>query len=400
MNQPTLSIKCIDNLRLSQWLYNHFDNLCNKKKSRSLLLFGLVSLLLYSFNGSIASTEQMIFYQYGCDSLRYLISRSRIDWTMLCFNYEKWAVRLALYLAVELEEAIALVIDDTLVIKDPRSKNLAIGGKKKSKCGFSLLTSVLVIGHITIPLVPRLCFRKAVCGDFGLNYEAKTIKAEQQLINVIEAGLSPEKMILVMDSWYSSTRMIRLCQEIEGLNYVLGLKCNRNVDKRRVDKLRHGIRYYKARLLSKKEFNYYLSLRAGNLNGVKGEVNVLFSKRERKDGLDSSWRYFVTNLEGRTAIFEWIEKRWRIETFHQIFKHRFKPEKWRVHGIERLRNMLILSTMAMGFSLKYFIENTYASIESLERYIEKCSISESLNYIRSDLISNEVVVKRLLQKET
>jgi len=393
----SLTMKVINNLKLSQWIYNNFESLNGKEKSRMMLFTAIIAVLFGFFNGSIAHTEELLIYNYGCDSLRYIICYSSIEWNYLSATYERWAIKLALKLSKELDVKIALVIDDTLVKKDPRSKRLAVGGKKKNIVGFSLLTAVLVIGHITIPLVPQLCFRKAVCEKWEIDYVPKTDMALETIKLFIKSGLNTKRLVLIMDCWYTSNKMLNFCQSIPHLKYVLGIKSNRNVDKHPVENLKYGFRYKKAKSLSKKGYNYYLCLRPGKLNGIKDKVNVLLSKRENKITHEVTWRYFVTNMEGELAIFEWIGKRWQIETFHQIFKHRFEPENWRVHGIQRLTNMLILATMSMGFAFKYFLDHNYVQVTSMERRLEHNTISESLNYIRASLIPNEALIKNFIQ---
>src|SRR5271169_1947235 len=194
--QLSHTIKVINNLKLSQWIYNNFESLNDKEKSRMMLFSAIIALLLGFFNGSIAHTEELLIYRYGCDLLRYIICRSKIDWNALSVAYERWALKLALKLSTELDVKVALVIDDTLVKKDPRSKKLAVGGKKKNIVGFSLLTSVLVIGHITIALIPRLCFRQAVCEKWKIDYVPKTDKALETIERLIKSGLKVKRAVL------------------------------------------------------------------------------------------------------------------------------------------------------------------------------------------------------------
>ena len=391
-------LKSINNLRLSQWIYCYFQPFSEKAVQRKMLVVGCIILLFGYFNGSIAYVEQCTLYTYACDRLRYLICRSKIDWELVSNSYEMWAIRMANKLAEELNVSVALIIDDTLVKKDIRSKKLAVGGKRDKKSGFSFLTGVLVIEHITIPLVPQLCFRKVFSEDWELEYVSKVEKARISLERWIGMGLNVKKSVVIMDSWYSSNAMINYCQSIPALKYVLGIKLNRNLDKRPVSKLRHGFRYYKSKKANNKDYDFFLYLRQGTLKEVKGKVNVLFSKRVNTKTQDASWRYFVTNIDKELTVLEWVKTRWQIETFHQIFKYRFKPENWRVHGVERLTHMTILVTMVMGYAVKYFLDKNVAYKYSMERLLKHNIMSESLQTFRVILISNETMIKNFIQQ--
>ena len=293
IKQQTLTMKVINNLKLSQWIYTSFESVYDKNKFHKSIFNGIIALLIGLFNGSIAYTEQLLFHNYGCDALRYVICRSKISFSDLCESYNKWIIKLSLQLSDKLNKEIALVIDDTLVKKDSRSKCLAVGGKKKNIVGFSLLTSVLVIGKISLPLVPQLCFRRSACEKWGVNYVPKTTRAMQTIKRLIESGLDSKKLILIMDSWYSSNEIINYCQSIPDLKYVFGIKSNRHIDKRPVDKLKHGFRYIKSHRLSNKEHNFYLSLRPGKLNGVRDRVNILLSRRETKKSNITNFHFGV-----------------------------------------------------------------------------------------------------------
>ncbi len=365
-----------------------------------MLMMGIFIVLSGYFAGSIAYVEHVIFFKYACDHLRFLVCRSSLCWNMLLERYEIWAIKMANELAKELGVSIALIIDDTLVEKDNRSKCLAIGGKKKSIVGFSFLTGLLVVGRVSIPLIPQLCFRRVFSELWGIEYVSKVDKAQESIGRWIGYGLDVGNSIVILDSWYSSNKLINYCQSIPDLNYVFGIKSNRQLDKMAVRTLKHGIMNSKCKNINKKGNDYYLALRRGKLNKVEDEVNVLISKRENRRSGDISWRYFVTNIGEELAVLEWIRTRWQIETFHQIFKHRFKPEKWRVHGVERLCHLTILVTVAMGYAVKYYLDQHIEERYSLERILEHNMMADSLSFIRHVLISNEATVKSFLQSKT
>ncbi|MDH5681052.1 MAG: transposase [Spirochaetota bacterium] len=394
MNTKTTipKIKSTYNLQLSQWIYHCFPSIAQRPKQRKMLFISFLALLIGYFDGSIAALEERVFRAYGNNFLRYLLTASSIHWNNLMVSYERWVIKHISSYANANDFQIAISIDDSLVEKDKRSKHIAKGGKRLKTEGLSLLTAVLSVKEMSMSLVPRLCFRRDYCRLHGGEYVSKTEKAMLLLKHWLDQGLDSKNLICLFDSWYASKELINFCQN-RGLNYVFGIKSNRQLNGRRIDSYKTGIRYVRAEKLSRGDYDYYLCVRRGKLNGVKGKVSVLISKRVRRDSGKTSWRYFCSNLTEEKVIFCWIRERWKVETYHQIFKMRFKPEKWRLHGEERMSHLLILTNMSMGFAVKYFLSHNKLELMSPGRSLEHSIMSESLNFIRATLISNKEIVE-------
>ena len=385
-------MKSINNLQLSQWIYHCFPSISQRPKQRKMLFISFLALLIGYFDGSIAALEERVFRAYGNNFLRYLLTASSIHWSSLMVSYERWVIKHISSYANANGLQIVLSIDDSLVEKDKRAKHIAKGGKRLKTEGLSLLTAVLSVDELTISLIPRLCFRREYCRLHGGEYVAKTKKAKILLRHWLDQGLDSRMLICLFDSWYASKDLINFCQS-RGLNYVFGIKSNRQLNGTRIDKYKTGIRYVKAEKLSHEDYDYYLCVRRGKLNGVKGVVSVLISKRVHRTSGKTSWRYFCGSLTEEKVIFYWIRERWKVETYHQIFKMRFKPEKWRLHGEERMSHLLILTNMSMGFAVKYFQSHNKLEPMSPGRLLEHSIMSESHNFMRATLISNKEIVE-------
>lgn len=171
---------------------------------------------------------------------------------------------------------------------------------------------------------------------------------------------------------------------------MLGLRCNRLLNGIPVEGYKKGMHHANSKNLSFDKHDFHLRVRRGKLNNVKNEQRVLISKRVNRSTGQVSFRYFTSNLEDAVVIFYWMKKRWVIETFHQIFKEHFKPERWRLRRL-KISNLLTLSTMSIGYAIKYFLDKNTIDITGLEHPMEHSIISESLNYIKSVLISNREV---------
>lgn len=392
-------LKDISNLQFSQWIYHHFNYLCHKRKQKMSLLICLVALVLGVFNGAISALEEAIMGKYANNFFRYFICSCSIQWNRLVDCYESWVVNTINRYSLSDGLQISFIIDDSLVPKDRRSQKIAKGGKRKLTEGLSLLTTLLSCGEISLPLVPRLCFRREYCERHGRNYESKTAKAGWQLNRLLEMGLQSKNLICLFDSWYAASDLINYCQN-HGLKYVFGIKSNRQLNGRAIKKYKHGFRGSKAESVIQGDYDFHLQVQQGKLNHVMEAVNVLISKRVHRKSQESSWRYFCTNLDEEKTIFHWVKERWKIETFHQVFKYRFKPENWRVHGEERMSHLLILTTMSMGFAVRFFLSQNTKDQYGLERLLKQGILSESLKFMRVTLISNRPILQSLFERKT
>ncbi|MDH5681840.1 MAG: hypothetical protein OEZ36_09645 [Spirochaetota bacterium] len=155
---------------------------------------------------------------------------------------------------------------------------------------------------------------------------AKPEKAITLKNHWLDQGLDSRKLICLFDSLYTSKELINFSQN-RGLNYVFGMKSNRQLNGKGIDKYKTCILCVIAEKLSHGDYDFYLCVRRGKLNSVKEEVSVLISKRVHRKSGKTSWRYFCSNLTEEKMVFYWIREHLKVETYHQIFKMRFKPEK-------------------------------------------------------------------------
>jgi hypothetical protein len=374
-------------LYLKQWIYLNFDIFEKLKKQRTLFYRVIFCFLTGLFNGSFAASEEFLFKQYGKDCIRYVISRCKLPLTLIRIEYEKFIIRLAIRLSKDLDVPIGLSIDDMIEPKDVRSQEIVKGGKKCKKVGFSFVTGVLVIGYIHLPLLPRLAFRKSVCEELGIIYRSKIEIAIEMLFILSQLGLSGNKIVVLMDSWYTSEKVLKAINE---LNFIIigRIKSNRKINKKQIESYTSFINKSNCTKLDSSDYVYYLFSQTGTLNKINYRYRILLSNRQSKKKGDQSWRYIICSdlsISG-TDILQWYDHRWAVETFHQIWQHRYCMNKWRVWGIERLKRLATLSVISMGFASYYVLKTMdYQEIKKLT-YDNQSIIAIGLLKIKTKLI--------------
>jgi hypothetical protein len=378
-----------NNLKIGirQWLYIQLEIFNKSQKIKQLLAKIITAMLFGFFNGSFASYEQLIFKSYGCDALRYIVSRAKLPWEYFKDVYNRWAIRFIKKIAKKYGFQIYAIIDDMIEPKDKRSKNIIKGGKKGKIVGFSFVTCVLKAGFITIPLIPKIALRENVSRALGIKYISKVDHAIKFVDDLKENGLAEKKVIILLDSWYPSCEMLKAIKA-NGFIPIAAVKNNRKLNGFNIKRFADVIKKSEIKRLKSGEYTYHLAIRSGTLSGLKDRYNILLSKRTRKKDKKETWRYILCgdlSLSAYTILSNY-QNRWVVETFHQIWQNRFAVGKWRLKGLNRLRNLIIITTMATGFAV--FYANKILSNEQVFEMRKKNQniIGVGLEIIRSILI--------------
>ncbi len=134
----------------------------------------------------------------------------------------------------------------------------------------------------------------------------------------------------------------------------------------------------------------------------------IFLQRTNLDKKISSTRHILTTDKSLSCldILIFYQKRWAIEVFHRIFKHRFQPKHWQLHkkgnSIESMNILSNLCTLCL-FTLdlvSWNITKSFGAINISNLKLRKSFISYSLTKVRNSLISKNKIFKIFTQKET
>jgi len=389
-------------LKISQWFYANLQILSWSEKKRKMLAIITLCLISGVFNGSVKLLEIRTLGLGLRDRILYILSRSKIDWDKLIEYYERWAIRFIISISLLTGKPIWISIDDTIVEKDKRSKRIPKGAKKSKKEGFSFVTSVIGVGSFFIPLIPRKCFRKKVSEELGRPYISKTQKVYDLLIIWNNYGLKGREVIILLDSWYSSKNIIKLCIDLKFI-LISSLRCNRLLNGKRIDSYIYALSTLKKKIYSLIDYTYSLYLETGTLKDISKTVSVLLSERKRvSDGL-RTWRYILCVGQDfdLLSILLLYKKRWAVETFHQIWKSFFDIEKWRLQTIDGIQNLATITVISLGFVVFTFSKRHYSKIDLPELLLENNIISLSFNEIKIELISgtlsNNPIIERCIR---
>lgn len=381
-------LKVNKSMPLRQWLYSALQLQDWSWEQRQMLLICLCGFLSGLFNGSLAFLE-LIVLGSKCDRFDYLFTRSKINWDVLLECYEKWVIHLMNDLSLITGLPIWGSFDDTSVQKDKRSKKIVKGAKRKNKEGFSFVTAVIGVGLFFLPLIPRQCFRKKVAEKEGMEYIPKTKVVENLIELCYGYGLKRHLFVILLDSWYTSNSMIKKCLELN-LIMIGAIKSNRNLNGKAINMFRTGLRSNQRTEVKTEKYLFRLYLRNGILRGILKPVRVLLSQRISLSDKKKSWRYIVCiGLEaGAEEILSWYQKRWTVETFHQLWKGLFHPRNWRLQSISGIQNLATTTVIAMGLAVYIYIRRHDNKMILAELRLDHCVLAVASSEIKESLISN------------
>lgn len=387
LNKPPTNV--IKPFYFVQWFSGVFSEISDKKKWISMVQTALYCFYICNSFNYFAPCEQQYFYKYACNKIRYTILFSKIPWAYISFMYDKIIIGLAKRLAEKYNTDIRLAIDDTFQPKDKRSKYIAKGGKRGAKYGFSIVTSLVIVGSIQLPLTPRLAFRRETSKNIGRKYYSK-IDIAMSIIDFIHSiNMDEHKVVILLDSWYTASKLLK---KIIDCNFtvVAALKSNRKLDGVQI----RNYRFPKYKKLTDKNFRYNLATITGTLTGFKKKFRVLFSSRTKMGCDESTQRYILCSDESLKAneILSLYRKRWLIETFHQVWKKRLDMSKLQVYSkdtcksIIKLKNVISVSILAIGFACIFAEKNSWDELALQKENSEAFMLDIALNKIREILI--------------
>lgn len=271
-------------------------------------------------------------------------------------------------------EKASLIIDDSLSKKTGKHIAEVQYHKDHSSDGYifghQIVTALVKVKEKAFPLFPKLYSKKT----------QSKIEFAKEFVNLANDKLPLKEAII--DSWYMSTALIKLCLK-KGLEVIGCIKSNRLISL----ELKKGVKlewlkvsaYYKS--LKKKDFQvfviddgtYRVHERIVKLKHV-GYVKLLLSQQWME--VEKKWSrpfYLISTNTNKSAtqIIRTYANRWSIETFHRDIKQNLGLEAYQLRGRKGITRHLILVALAYA-ALKFWmhLKNVLLSIGEAIRHIQ------------------------------
>lgn len=266
-------------------------------------------------------------------------------------------------------EKTSLIIDDSISKKT--GEHIEDAQYHKDHCsdgyvfGHQIVTAMVKAKDKVLPLFPRLYSKRT---------ESK-IEIAKELIQLAVDKLRIAEVI--MDSWYTSTDIIKLCLE-NGLDVIGCIKSNRNIStdlgvwlnlKRYNKQLKE--RDFQITIVD--EATYRIHKRIVRLKHV-GFVKLLISQEwmQKEKKWSKSFYIFSTNTKmSAVQIIRTYAQRWSIETFHRDIKQNLGLEACQVRGRRGITRHLILVCLAYAvLKLWMYLREVAWTVGEVVRYIQ------------------------------
>jgi hypothetical protein len=250
-------------------------------------------------------------------------------------------------------QVIYINIDDSLGEKDQATRHIqavdwhydhseSSKSKPRYKNAFCYLVCTMRVEKQTATVDMRLYLREKTVRRLNRKREKKNrlhFRSKYRIARTILEQLRPLlpkgwKVVVQFDSWYASARLIKYCRRQswhvilrQAQDRLCGLKCNRLLSDKRVDKHAQELKhkwYAKVRVTTTDgdKSIYFVRRRDGRLADVPYDVRVFFSKRHPRA---KALSYFMsTDLSCSTKqVLQGYSWRWSCEVVNFYTKTQF-----------------------------------------------------------------------------
>jgi hypothetical protein len=325
-------------------------------------------------------------------------------------------------------KVIYINIDDSLGEKDKDTRHLepvdwfhdhgeSTKSKPRYKNGVCYVVCTIRIGCNVGTLDLRLYLRRKTVRRLNrkrpkgqrIPYRSKYRIARQILVEIGSLLPAGWQVYVQFDSWYASRRLIKYVRR-RRWHVTCGLKCNRKLDGKRIDKhaqvLRH--RWYTRVGVTTADGDkqtYYVRRLDGRLAAVPYDVRVYFSKRHPREKSPAYIACTDLACSAKQALqgYTW---RWSCETANFYLKTQVGLEDFRVQSYEAVDRYMVVVHLAWAYVEQRFAQErsaqikTYGDIIRLHR--DEHAIDWLTGAIRMAIETGdlEIVLQRFLRLDT
>jgi len=281
---------------------------------------------------------------------------------------------------------IYINIDDSLGEKDKATRHIqavdwhydhseSTKNKPRYKNGFCYLVCTMRVGNQTATIDIRLYLREKTVRRLNRKRDKKNhlpFRSKYRIARTILEQLHPLlpkgwKVVVQFDSWYASARLIKYCRR-RSWHVTCGLKCNRLLDDKRVDKHAQELRhkwYTKVSVTTTDgdQSIYYVRRLDGRLADVPHDVRVFFSKRHPRA---KALSYFMsTDFSCSTKrVLQGYSWRWSCEVVNFYIKTQLGLADFRVRSYEAVDKYMVVVHLAWAYVEQRFDRERSSQIQT------------------------------------
>lgn len=311
---------------------------------------------------------------WQADEVRAVLRAHQIAW--LIAEAEREGARKVIYIN----------IDDSLGEKDKDTRHLepvdwfhdhseSTKSKPRYKNGVCYVVCTIRIGCNIGTVDLRLYLRRKTVRRLNrkrpkglrIPYRSKYRIARQILVEIGSLLPAGWQVYVQFDSWYASRRLIKYVRR-RRWHVTCGLKCNRKLDGKRIDKhaqvLRH--RWYTRVGVTTADGDkqtYYVRRLDGRLAAVPYDVRVYFSKRHPREKSPAYIACTDLACSAKQALqgYTW---RWSCETANFYLKTQVGLEDFRVRSYEAVDRYMVVVHLAWAYVEQRFAQERSAQIKT------------------------------------
>jgi SRSO17 transposase len=319
-------------------------------------------------NNAIEAPGESALYKYLKKSewKNKIIEHNRLSFLSMFFDNN-----------VKSKEPGFLIIDDTV---NPKKKAKSMEGlsfnhshtegkRIKSHC---IVSSQFVCGSISMPLNYQLYLSKENCTKFNREFKGKSDIAID-IINNFNKPTNCNKIYSLVDSWYSSERLIKNCLANQ-MHLIGAIRSNRLITPNFV-RMQVG-QFFKALpkeifdVVTVKDSRYKTYEFNAKLGKSDLTVKVVLSYEIKKND-DVIPIYLIstdTSLSAKEIISYYLN-RWNIEVSYKHFKTDLGFDEYKIRSLKAIERYLLIVHLAMNFLQVYRYRNNI-SYKTLGECIE------------------------------
>jgi hypothetical protein len=241
-----------------------------------------------------------------------------------------------------------------------------------------------------------------------LSFRSKYRIARQMLLALRPHLPKGWRVYVQFDSWYASRRLINYVRR-QRWHVTCGLKCNRRLDGKRIDKhaqvLRH--RWYTRVNVTTADGDprrYYVRRLEGRLANVPYDVRVFFSKRHPREKFPAYIACTDLACSAKQALqgYTW---RWSCETVNFFLKVRLGLEDFRVQSCEAVDKYVVVVHLAWAYVEQRFALERSAQVKTYGDIIRRHRDEHAVDWLTGAIEMSaqtgdtDLVLRRFLRLE-
>ena len=242
-----------------------------------------------------------------------------------------------------------------------------------------------------------------------LSFRSKYRIARQMLLALRSHLPKGWRVYVQFDSWYASRRLINYVRR-QGWHVTCGLKCNRRLNGKRIDKHAQVLRnrwytHVTVTTADGDEQTYYVRRLEGRLANVPYDVRVYFSKRHPRDHSPAYIACTDLACSAKQALqgYTW---RWSCETANFFLKVRLGLEDFRVQSYEAVDKYVVVVHLAWAYVEQRFAQERSAQIKTYGDIIRRHRDKHAVDWLTGAIQmaaqtgDTDLVLRRFLRLET